>query len=264
MFTVMFLFLVYMLHFGHHSITKKNFVELVSFLIMSLISTTFTIYNIVDLIVFNMEGEAFFEGFISFIGYLSVLLLIIGNVVFIVSAYHAFSAFDEDFIETIGAKMSFQRLFNCINVNNCMVKNDFGVLFFLLITDYMIKQESLELIILDTILTFSVAILVKLMKKVLKDENKCMTIVFCVYRLLVEVYKLWRCVTLSCNTNQDDLFIGINFIIAAIIVIYILDTMFFVLFLYSALKSIQYFGKGMKEQFIRKRSNQSHSSNSRL
>lgn len=56
-----------------------------------------------------------------------------------------------------------------MKVNNCMIKNDFGIIFFLLITEYMINQDQdCVFIILDTVLTFSVGILIKIMKKVVK------------------------------------------------------------------------------------------------
>ena len=100
--------------------------------------------------------------------YLSIFTLVLGNLVYWITAYYAFFYFDEDFIEKIGAKMSFQSLFSWINVNIVMIKNDFVMLFFLLITEYQINTSDFY-IILDTIFTFTVGITIKLMKKIVSQ-----------------------------------------------------------------------------------------------
>ena len=46
LFTILLFFILFKLHFAHHSIIKKNFIELTAFLVISLISSVLIIYII--------------------------------------------------------------------------------------------------------------------------------------------------------------------------------------------------------------------------
>lgn len=51
------LFLVYMIHFAYHSIKKAYFIELISFLVMSTISSVLLVYNYFHYIIYSDEAE---------------------------------------------------------------------------------------------------------------------------------------------------------------------------------------------------------------
>ena len=101
----------------------------------------------------------------------------------------------------------------------------------------------------------------------------------CIFRTLIEFYKYWRIIVLFFftsyeTTEENKVFLeNIKFIKITLelscknynFILGVLDTIFFILFVFSALKSINYFGKGLKELLrTRKKSHDSEHSNNRL
>ncbi len=93
-----------------------------------------------------------------------IIALTIENIVFFILAFYLYRFFEEDFFEKIGAKTSVFQLSNCINLNNCMIKIDFILLFFLLLNDFLI-YEPLIFKILDCSSTLIVGSFIKLSKR---------------------------------------------------------------------------------------------------
>ncbi len=93
-----------------------------------------------------------------------IIILTIENIVFPILAFYLYQFFEEDFFEKIGAKTSVFHMSNCVNLNNCMIKNDFILLFFLLLNDFLIK-DSIIYKIVDSISTIIVGSFIKLCKR---------------------------------------------------------------------------------------------------
>lgn len=93
------LFLGFMIHFAYHSIHYAYFVELIAFLIMSVMSSILTCFNFFKYVILR-ENNLIYE----IIGVVSVIILILGNIVYLIAAYYSYELFEEKYISKLGAK----------------------------------------------------------------------------------------------------------------------------------------------------------------
>lgn len=85
------------------------------------------------------------------IGYICVSLLAIGNIVYFVSAYFAYSHFEVISMKKLGAKMIYHSINTWIQFHHSMVKSDLGLIIFIVLTVLLFDNDSVVLIVFDSL-----------------------------------------------------------------------------------------------------------------
>jgi len=110
--------------------------------------------------------------FYEIFGIISVILLLIGNFLYYFSAYFAYQHFETIFLEKLGAKELFHKIFRLYKFQYSMVKTDLGLIIFLLTTTFAFDHQHIEFVIIDCVDFVLSVFVVLLMYHYIRNEKK--------------------------------------------------------------------------------------------
>jgi hypothetical protein len=183
---------------------------------MSTISSVLLVVNYFIYIVSKNDTTAAYAG-----GIVAMIVLLIGNIVYFITAYYAYTIFEEKFFEKLGAKESMHRMYKWIQFNNTALKADFGFCLIFCLTSYLFFYELWYYLIIDTIIAIGMGFSVYYMRAQLRNENARNAYIILGVRCAVQAYLIFRTVLgtiyyqdkVSDETNVND-YRGCLFILA--------------------------------------------------
>jgi len=248
---ILFLFYGYMVHFAYHSIAKAYYLELIAFLIMSTTSSVLSVIAIFYLSV-SEGGDEYASAYV--IGIISCVILILGNIIYFFTAYFSYDYFEEKFIEKLGAKLKYHKMFYWVQFSNSMMKSDFGFFLMILFADYIFDYRHYWFIIVDTLLGGLLLFLMILLRRAIRNELRNRVIFVSVIKIIVFGYMIFRIYqffrqTQDLENNPDIEQVKVPARVSLIIYL-IINAIHIILIIVSNFKCLSFFENGLKEALL--------------
>jgi len=224
---------------------------------MSTISTFLLIYNYYANVLGLDPNVVSNKSLFDVVAILAIIILVIGNITYFISAYFSYILFSEKKLERVGGKVIFHKIFNWIQFNVSMNKTDLGMIIFLLITTSIWDYQDYVLLIIDALVTIASFVLILFLHRALKNENTMNMIIIMVFKILSLGYRIFRVYMLMTSENVDKEFYDLeyNFGIVFVYLTSSFDLVFSVLIVITSVVNYKYFDKGFKEALETQRRN---------
>lgn len=172
----------------------------------------------------------------------------IGNIIYFISAYFAYSIFEEKFIDKLGAKLIYHSMFKWIQFQNSMIKLDTGLVVFLTLTFLIFDNKHTALVPTDVICLLLVVPMTFVMKKFIRDEVRSGAIATVSVRCILQCYTIFRIIDfITDDDKSEDFFTDGVFGEATVLIAGISDIVIIVIVVISTIVCVRNFGKGLKE-----------------
>jgi hypothetical protein len=183
---------------------------------MSTVSSVLLVINYYSFIVEAIDSEAS-----RICGIIAIVILVIGNLIHFITAYFAYSVFQEKFFEKLGAKRLFHKMYKWMQFNNTALKASFGFYLIFLLSTGLFKYDTIYYPIIDTILAIALLFAVFSMRKQMREENKTMAYIVLGFRMMLMIYETVRIVifaiSIKDSISENDVFFEYRAVILILI-----------------------------------------------